>query len=178
MYNIVDNFLPQEQYEAIYEQMTSNSFYWFMSTDAAGYEVTKLGDDHKYNFQMYHTFLNSSGKRQTMDIIKPLIDAINPREILRIKANLNPATEEIIEHGMHIDINPPQAAAFATTAVYYLNDNNGYTKFADGTVIESKANRVVAFRAGTLHTGSTCTDQKYRMVININYIENPEDTHA
>jgi len=51
----------------------------------------------------------------------------------------------------------------------YVNTNNGYTKFEDGTKVESVANRLVTFPANMKHKGTSCTDEKIRVVINFNY---------
>ena len=56
-----------------------------------------------------------------------------------------------------------------TTAIYYVNTNNGYTEFEDGSRVESIENRLVTFPSYMKHTGTTCTDQKRRIVINFNY---------
>ena len=55
------------------------------------------------------------------------------------------------------------------TAIYYVNDNNGYTEFEDGTIIDSVENRVVIFSSEMLHTGRNCTDENVRVIINLNY---------
>ena len=55
-----------------------------------------------------------------------------------------------------------------TTAIYYVNDNDGYTEFQDGTVIESKANRLLTFRSDRLHRGVSQLDTRLRCVINFN----------
>ena len=55
------------------------------------------------------------------------------------------------------------------TAIFYLNTNNGYTLFEDGTKIESVANRLLTFDANLPHTGTSCTDKQFRCVLNINY---------
>ncbi len=55
------------------------------------------------------------------------------------------------------------------TSIFYVNTNNGYTKFEDGTIVESVANRMVIFPANIKHTGTTCSDEKRRVVINFNY---------
>ena len=47
------------------------------------------------------------------------------------------------------------------------------TKFENGQVIESKANRAVIFDSPELHTGSTQTDEYARYVINLNWVVNP-----
>ena len=48
--------------------------------------------------------------------------------------------------------------------------NNGYSEFEDGTKVESVANRMVTFPANVKHTGTSCTDEKTRVVINFNYL--------
>ena len=53
-------------------------------------------------------------------------------------------------------------------AIYYVNNNNGYTMFDDQKV-ESKENRLYFFDANTNHVGTNSTDCKNRMVINFNY---------
>ena len=58
-----------------------------------------------------------------------------------------------------------------TTSIFYVNTNNGYTKFEDGTKVESVANRLVSFPANKKHTGTSCTDEKTRVVINFNYFK-------
>ena len=48
------------------------------------------------------------------------------------------------------------------TAVFYVNTNNGYTEFEDGTKVESVENRIIFFDGSRPHNSSTCTDQKIR----------------
>ena len=86
--------------------------------------------------------------------------------LLHVKANLNIRTLKNIEHGFHRD-HPWNGK----TSVFYLNDNDGYTKFQNGQVVESKANRAVIFDSPELHTGSTPTDEYGRYVVNLNWVE-------
>jgi hypothetical protein len=97
--------------------------------------------------------------------LTPFIDNLKPKALVRIKCNLTTRTHEIIEHGYHTD----QPFSNFKTGIYYLNDNNGYTKFEDGSKVESVANRYVEFDGNILHTGTTCTNSNYRIVINFNY---------
>ena len=97
------------------------------------------------------------------------IDAIG---ILRIKANLLMRTSEIIPHSFHTDYECNMGSNRydkATTSIFYLNTNDGYTEFEDGTRIESVANRLVTFPNHMKHRGTTCTNKPFRMVINFNY---------
>jgi hypothetical protein len=57
-----------------------------------------------------------------------------------------------------------------TTLILYMNTNNGYTEFEDGMKVESVANRIVSFPEETKHRGTSCTDEKIRMVINFNFL--------
>ena len=93
---------------------------------------------------------------------------IDPKCILRVKANLQMRTTEIIENGFHWDY-PADNYAGAKTSIFYINSNDGYTEFEDGTRIESVANRLITFPLNMKHRGTTCTDKPFRLVINFNY---------
>ena len=77
---------------------------------------------------------------------------------------MNPRTSKIVEHGFHTDVQYK-----CKTGILYLNSNDGYTSFEDGTKVESVENRFVTFDSNIKHSGTTCTNQKVRLVLNINY---------
>ncbi len=77
-----------------------------------------------------------------------------------------------IETPLHIDVMFPGSL----TAIFYMNTNNGYTYFEDGTKVESVENRLVVFPSYFSHAGATCTDEQRRVVININYITDAENS--
>ena len=105
------------------------------------------------------------------------------QSIWRIKANLLTKTPNIIENEFHVDMGRvykdgveidssgghKKLLKQSTTSIFYVNTNNGYTKFEDGTKIESVANRLVSFSSNMKHKGTSCTDEKIRVVINFNY---------
>ena len=68
--------------------------------------------------------------------------------------------------GWHIDFidDPP-----ITTAILYLNSNNGWTEFKKGGKVKSVENRIVIFDSNLEHQGVTCTDELQRVVLNFNY---------
>ena len=84
--------------------------------------------------------------------------------VCRIKANLNPLTDKPIKHGMHID-----TPFDCTTAIFYVNSNNGYTLFEDGTKVDCVKNRIVTFPSSLYHSGVSTTDTGMKVVINFNY---------
>ena len=86
--------------------------------------------------------------------------------LLRIKANLLYKTSKIIKHGYHTDFEPDLNNK---TSIFYVNTNNGYTSFKNGRKVKSKENTLVEFDSKLEHSGTTCTDKEYRMIINFNY---------
>lgn len=125
------------------------------------------------NFQFCHKFYNndypqSPHIKYIEDLMDEMMKTNGARSFVRIKANLNPRSAKIIRHGFHIDV-PKEWADDVTTSIYYVNSNNGYTEFEDGTKIESVENRLVSFPAKMRHSGTTCTDKQARVVINFNY---------
>ena len=94
------------------------------------------------------------------------INIIKIKKLLRIKANLLTRTNNIVINKFHKDFNNKNKL---TTAIYYINTCNGYTLFKDGTKIKSVSNRFVSFDSNLEHTGTSCTDENIRVVINFNY---------
>lgn len=165
MFKVYENFLPKEEFLKIKEVLLGMYFPWYYNPAVITFDNTDK------NFQFIHNlYRDHRPLSDTYFIVEPLIKKINPTSILRIKANLVPKANEIIEHGMHVDFSPIYKSKI-TTAVFYCNTNNGYTKFEDGTKIYSKENTLVTFDSNIKHTGTTCTDEKIRVVINLNYCE-------
>ena len=98
-----------------------------------------------------------------MVILQPILSKLKYKKLIRIKANLLIQTPKIQEHHFHID------QESGRTGIFYINDNNGYTKFEDGSKVKSEKNKYVEFDSKLKHTGTSCTDAKRRVVINFNY---------
>jgi len=166
---IKDNFLDQEEFDKIQTLIMGNEFPW-RYTQNVTYDVK----DKRYTgkeinkFQFVHMFYqNTIPHSAHYTMLVPIFEKLFPVALFRIKANLLTRTPNIVEHEFHIDM---REEAF-TTAIFYMNTNNGYTKLEDGTKVDSVANRMVTFPATMKHSGTTCTDEKVRVVINFNYFE-------
>jgi hypothetical protein len=160
---IIDNFLSNEAWSNINDIMLTANFPWYLNRYKTGKDLD-TGQLHEYQFT--HMFYSDFGvKSQFSSIIEPILEKLNPSAIVRIKANLLPNTPNIETFKMHKDFN----FFDGKTAIFYVNTNNGYTLFENGTRVESIANRCVIFDARLDHTGTTCTDQRVRSVINLNY---------
>jgi len=165
MMRVIDNFIHPEQFQYIQDVMLGNELEWYYNDGIVG------SDDPPGSFQFTHTFYAAHGvspypdkmiKSSSLSILDPVVGQLGGRG-WRIKANMGPRTNEIIRHKFHTDF--PNI----TTAVYFINTNNGWTEFENGDKVESVANRIVIFDSNTMHTGTTCTDQKVRVLINFNY---------
>ena len=98
----------------------------------------------------------------------PWIDLyFKPTALINVKGKLYPKTKEIKEHGFDADFDYKHKNCM--TSIIYINTNNGFTKFKNGKIVESIRNRLVTFPVNLKHTGSTCTDEEYRCIINLNY---------
>ncbi len=162
-YRVIDNFLSKEDFYKIKNFMLSDEIPWYFND----YVTTNEVDKELNNYQLTHTFYKNFGPtNQSFINLVPLIEKINPISLIRIKANLVPRTENIHEHGWHTD-----NKLNCTTAVFYINNNNGYTKFKNGDTVDSIENRLLVFDSNLEHTGSSCTDQKIRCVLNLNFIK-------
>ena len=143
--------------------MESAEFPWYFQQSVV--LPPPVPDTH---FQFTHTFYhNGMWSSKSRWILDPVLDKIRPMSILRIKANLNPRESKHIEHGLHADFKSDNAKI--TTAIFYVNTNNGYTYFEGGERVDSIENRLLVFPSSKRHAGTTNTDADYRCVINLNW---------
>ena len=170
---IIDNALDSEAFEKIQEFLMSHQFPWYYADKIVG--SSDFEDSHYY----VHIF------KTIPALLNPLMHFINPNTLIRVKANSYTRTNEIIHHGDHIDIDSidvnnveglnaeEKKKLFEyrhKAAILYINTNNGLTVLEDGTECESVANRLLLFDATKPHHSITCTDQKRRVNINVNYM--------
>ena len=165
MLKIIDNYLNNEDHLTIKNIMESDKFPWFyinrkVTKDSSG-NVVKAG---LFKSQFSHYFYRDDNiNSEFLTYLKPILDKLKPLSLIRIKANLNPPSEKIVKTAYHKDQNFKCKAA-----IYYVNDNDGYTMI-DKEKVLSKKNRMVLFKANQEHFGTNSTNCNNRMVINFNY---------
>jgi len=169
---VIDDFLSEENYRSIHKYfMWSGSFSlgipWYYSNG-----IVREGDGIQFISPIYSDY--KVDNPDSWEVIKPIIHKINSIAFYRIKANLTISgniqsidDKEIL----HIDNEYcKHRPGVMTTGIYYVNTNNGYTLFEDGTKVESLANRFVVFPCNIRHGGMPFTDDsKRRIVINFNW---------
>ena len=160
---IIDDFLPEEEFKVIQQYLTNDSFTWHLMPYIAN---KRQGLDQ---YQFVHTFFDISKPylQNYSNFLTPIFSKLQAKYILRVKANLRPRTTQGVLSDYHTDMDLNQQ-----TAIYYINTNNGYTKFQqnDFDDVTSVANRLLTFSGGLKHCGASATDSNYRIVLNINYI--------
>jgi hypothetical protein len=169
---IKDNFLPQEEFIRIRDIFLSK-----ISNENESlfipwiYHDTIDSDDDIDKFQFVHLLYFNSAASSTANIVNPIIEMLQPVSIYRIKSNLLTKTPTIIENKFHVDMEflTEEKQSQWTTSIFYINTNNGYTEFEIGTKVNSVANRMISFPSNMKHTGTSCTDERTRVVINFNY---------
>ena len=162
MPKVYDDFLPKEVWQPIKDDICGSKFPWHWS-DSVLRNNTMLCHE-TYNFQFFNVlYANNLKQSDKLFVFAPVLDALEIRSLVRVKANLNVRTDMLVKHGFHTDFKG------MTTSILYCNTNDGFTEFEDGSTIESVENRLVTFPSDMRHTGTTCTNTKNRIVVNINY---------
>jgi hypothetical protein len=160
---IIDNFLSTEIFEKLQNTLLGNNFDWYYNS------YIDYANKPNKQFQFVHFFFNNNWRGSNFNLIEPIINTIKPFSLVRIKANLLTKTESIIANQFHKDF---EKINNLTTGIFYINTCNGYTLFKDNTKVESVANRFVSFDSQLEHTGTSCTDENIRVLINFNYFTN------
>ena len=165
---IIDNFLEDDVFKGVRDHLLRTSLWGF--NDHIDNEEEE-GD----GFQFIHAYMISGHPISPhCKELYPVMNKIAPLTFSRIKANLITRTPKINEHSFHTDLNlikDEERLKQWTTGILYINTNNGYTFFEDGSKVESVANRYVSFPSNLKHAGTSCSDKKIRVVINFNYFE-------
>jgi hypothetical protein len=156
-YKIIDNFLPEAQFNEFVEEAKAAPWY-------AQENIVRAGDG-EYDMLFTHIlYIDFERRSELMRFLYPILEEVKAKSLIRSKLNLYPRTHTLVKHGMHTDYPFPHEAL-----LFYLNTNDGVTTLEDGTEIESVANRLLMFDASKPHSSSSCTNQKYRLNLNVNY---------
>ena len=158
MYQVVDNFLPKEEFDLIKNVLISNTFPWY-------YNSFVTDDKDTTNFYFSHSFFEESKINSNYySILNFILSKLDIKALIRAKGNLYYQTEKLIEHGSHADYNFEHKGA-----IFYINTNDGFTVLENNIKIESVENRLLFFEPHKMHNSTNCTDKQIRVNINFNY---------
>ena len=170
-YQIYDDVLSKKDLNSIQSVMLGNNFPWYYNDHKVSKNINVSSDININDYQFTHVFYKDHSPYSAyIETLNPLLEYINPASLLRIKANLTAPTETRLNYGFHTDYGSLDNKTFkGKTAVFYLNTNDGLTIFKDGPEVESFENRLLVFDSTLEHTGTSATNIKNRVVLNLNY---------
>ena len=154
MISIKENLLSKESLYRIQQTLYSDRFMWIEA------QINKESTNSYY----VHEFRDVNGIVSPYDfLIHPLLNILQPKAIIRVKANKYLQTPTLEEHEYHQDYPYKHKAA-----IFYINTNNGQTQFTTARVA-SIENSMLYLDASTQHRSTSTTDAPYRININFNY---------
>jgi hypothetical protein len=159
MIQTFDNYINSHDFETMQQYFMGEFIPWSYN------QGVDFPNDGKFQFVNY-IYYENQWMQNGLGPVQFVIEKIKPLTVGRIKANLLVPTPEIVVNDFHTDMPSPEKF---TTAIFYINDNDGYTEFEDGTIIESVANRMVIFPSHMKHRGTSATTDR-RVLINFNFI--------
>lgn len=157
------NFLDEKYFKEIKSKITSPYFPWYFQPNMTkgNYEWERPYFSHK----IYDEFLPNSN---CFDIFKPLLNKLEVKSLIRLTVNLNINFDEQYYSSWHTDQQFP-----CKVAILYINTNNGFTEIKNDKEIlkiDCEENKIIMFDNHCKHRSVSQTDDKRRIVINLNYI--------
>ena len=167
-YKIKKNFLDKESFDLFKQKIFSQPFAWYWQPHQVnpyvpgappkgdrGFLAHAFYVEHKPNSDFYQPF------------IVPIIKKLGCRMISDVRANC--LFKDSKKHFSHFHCDRTYDC---TTAILYMNTNNGYTLLGEKEKIKIKSeeNKIVIFNSGIKHCAVSQTDTTRRIVINFNYI--------
>lgn len=161
---ITDDFLDKKDLDELNKFLMSPSFPWYLQKE----QVTGANDGSWFCHIVYD---NDAPKSDLYNLIVKIFKKhLNYLTLIRLNVNLLPKQENPSPSDFHTDLDEYLNKEKATTSIFYLSTNNGYTEFEDGSTVDSVQNRLVTFPTTTLHRAVGQTDTETRIVLNFNYI--------
>ena len=168
---ILDGFLDPNLLLSLRAALKHPSFPWERTKVLSPSGAGALAEEQ--NVQFVHGFYRRREGRvfqsRYLPLVLPVVNRLAPQLLVKVKVNLTLPRADHLEYGLHVDTRWPGAR----TAILYLNTNDGYTVFEDGTRVPSLENRLLVFDAALRHTGASCTDVEARLVLNMNFVPRP-----
>ena len=164
-YNVVDEFLSQEEHDIITSITLKNRYLPLFYKDTVSTSTSNDGFYFTHTFFTQEDGVNSDYFAAIEDIF---LKKLNPRTLLRVQYNFYVGTPEIKTHGWHVDY-----ARKHKGFLYYLNTNDGQTHIqlneTDAVGVRSIERRGLFFDASNPHRSTTCSDKEFRANIIFNY---------
>tara|TARA_R110000803_G_scaffold92182_1_gene159685 strand:- start:394 stop:882 length:489 start_codon:yes stop_codon:yes gene_type:complete len=155
----IREFLDKESFNKIKNFIYSNDFPWYYKE-----EQTPNNDHYFFSHIIYE---KHQPKSLMYNSIIPILDNLNCQMVSEIRANLLLKENKQYSSNYHCDRNYN-----CNTAIFYINNNNGYTLLGKKEKIKIKCeeNKMLIFNSQFEHCAVSQTNENKRIVINFNYI--------
>ena len=165
MYEIVDNFLDENDFGEITDIIFGDKFPWFNIDCVTSPSFEDSGESLTGSYMVHMLYDYHQPHSEFMSpIYIPFSNKDFVKSLVRVKVNLYPNNSVLEEHNMHVDYDWSHKGA-----IFSLNTCDGYTKLEDGTKIQTVANRMLFFDSSKPHCSTNTTDARKRANINFNY---------
>ena len=182
MIKIIDNFLSKTYYKSILELLSGHNFDWKYLENITDPENETKSVDNFNGYRLSHTFWDE--KKRSLPPLGPymepllykIMDVAECDFVLRARADMVTWSKDEFIHPPHADFPFPN-----TASIFYVNETDGDTIIYDehhpilkskiSQRVSPKANRLILFDGSLLHTGSSPTKHKNRILINSNYMK-------
>ena len=165
---IIDNFLSPLNFDNLKRDVFSSNFPWFFV------EETVIGGGG--TSQLSHVLYgDNQPQTPSIEFFNSFLDKLWSVSLIRLKINMTlpHSTAEIpycFHHDLGFEGDPKmERTKHVRTGIYYLNSTDGPT-FVGKEKIECVENRFISFPHNIKHTGSSFTNDKRRVVLNVNYL--------
>jgi hypothetical protein len=157
-YKVIDNFLEKNLFNKLQEILFSENINWFFKKNMT------FNDNYFFNHCFYTNHMPMSPLYD--EYIIPILEKLNVKSIIEIRANLVLKKEQAFSSNFHTD-----RFYKCNTAILYMNTCNGYTLLDDikKIKINCNENKMLIFDSQINHSGVSQTDTNRRIVINFNY---------
>ena len=164
---VKDNFLDEIHLIQLDELINNPYFAWYLQKE----QVKGANDGCWLRHLIYEANVPKSNFYDPMIVI--FKDYLKYVSLCRITVNLLLRQELPSISDFHTDFQNDITILDEkniTTAIFYLNTNNGSTEFKDGNKIDCVRNRLITFPTPTPHRAIGQTDVTKRIVLNFNFV--------
>lgn len=149
-YEIVNDFLDKDVFESIKTSLLSDKIPWF----------NMIGPWGCFN----HQFFSNIDSSPFFDILDPLTEKLNVKLPIEISGKLFCNTGALSQHMFPVKVSDPH-----TTAIFFVNTNDGVTILDDNTKISSVENSILFYDGSRQTINTNCADQRVRLLLKFDY---------